>query len=753
MEPTTDPTSGSTEVLPEEREASSGRALDRRGYPGVPPAVADLWRGWGYAGGTQPEDVATALQGVTSIVNAMAGGDHYAVRLNGSVPTAGTDLKRRAVYITTAALADPRLTVLERLGVTTGMAAHEAGHGRITGPMSKAVERAYKRQPDVLPRAMRLSNIAEDERLERKTGEGWPAYAGLFPLTMWWVANRYPAGHVSRLPESKAEAVNFGLAAIRYRHLTTWSGDPKVQAERAWWLDWADRIAGTDKPTQHVRLIGEALDRMAGLPDVVAPPAPSVPEQPEGGSREADEDGDENNDNEPGWGEPGESEPKDDDEPEGDEPGGSGHDAEDAEDGEDADEDGDGDGRTDGPTEDGEAAGAGNADDDEDDDLGDSSDDGDDGDDDWEPGDGDGDYHHADEPTGPLGEPEDESGGIAYGDSGEDTDLRQPEGGEQDRDALTEPLPMEPNEAVANDDRDRDLTLGRTLAAQATIEARDKITVTHVDGDGVHTRGVTIIPVTGNGVQHALGTSPDVQGALRSAFTSRRTAHDARNVARSGRISGSRAYRVRAGFDTVFTRRDALSPDRLDVHLLIDASGSMNGREGLTYNPNRGRWEQGQKRLTLAATLVANIAEALDHLPFVRVHVWAHNTDGSAILWDVYDSRGGDLHRVRDIKTAGGNNDASVIRALGERILRERSPRERSLMVVMSDGAPCEPHPWVAGAVEAVREKGIGVISVAVTGGLTKTQEACYGVENVVPWENDWDKLGRGIARIMGRLA
>ena len=74
-------------------------------------------------------------------------------------------------------------------------------------------------------------------------------------------------------------------------------------------------------------------------------------------------------------------------------------------------------------------------------------------------------------------------------------------------------------------------------------------------------------------------------------------------------------------------------------------------------------------------------------------------------------------------------------------------------MVVLSDGAPCEDESWVRGAVERARSKGIGVVSVAVAGGLTRTQEQCYGPLNVVPWNNDWDRLGRDMAQIIGRLA
>lgn len=362
-------------------------------------------------------------------------------------------------------------------------------------------------------------------------------------------------------------------------------------------------------------------------------------------------------------------------------------------------------------------------------------------------------YHHGDEPvTSSEDEAEREPGeDLTYAPTGsEDWDASGqrtlPDSGdaEAERDALSDPLPAHATDAVTRDDRDRDMVMADAMT-RADRPQGETTRVTHYGGEGnspTEAHNVIVGTVRLETERASIATNPAVQGALRAAFTSRRTARDNRDVARSGRISGSRAYRVRAGFDNVFTRRDSLSPDRLDLHLLVDASGSMG----------TGAWG-GPKRVVLASQMAANITEALAHLPFVRVHVWAHNTVNGTTLWDVYDSRRGEkIGRLAGIRAAAANNDASAIAALSSRIVNERSARETSVMVVVSDGAPCEDEAWVRGAVENARKQKVGVMSVAITGGLTTTQESCYGAEWVVPWTGDWDALSRDIARMVGRL-
>ena len=650
------------------------------------------------------EDVQAVLRGSSAIVNAMAGGERYRVTLSGAISTAATDLKRRDVAITTAALRDERLSVLERLAITSGMAQHEAGHGRISVPMMDAVHAAFPGNV----RAHRLSNIVEDVRLEQRSDARWPAYRGTFALTLWWVANRHPVNGIDTLPQSRAEAVNFCVAAARYSAHTVWGTDPAVLAERGWWQAWSLRAAKHDEPAGHVAAIREALEHIEHLPDAIQTDEPGEPGEPGGEPGEPGEPGTEPNEKKsgectcgcstvdlaepvkPGCTDAGcqchagaakGTEP-------GDEPG------------EDGDEDGDGDGEQDGDEsdEDGEASN--------------------------EPGDG----------------------------AGNGGDEPQPEA-----DGLKEPLPLEIDEDLTDDERLNDALIAQGLKSAAERRGRDEIVVTHPvinqpDQDRSRERTAKVFPVGEPEPGTVKDTDPSVQAALRQAFTSRKTSHDNKSVAASGRISAGRLHRARTGVGNVFLRNEGISPDRLDLHFVVDASSSM-GVPTLTYN------EHGERipgtRMRAAQTLTANLVEALLRLPNVRQHVWSFRDSGhTTMLGDVLDTR---LHqpveRIRKIGAGGGTPTATAVRAIGERVIAERRPTERSIVVVLTDGQPSEPAEWVRAAVNTLSDKGVAVLAVAISNGLTDSLRQCYGADNVVVWHDDWRRLGRELGQALGRAA
>lgn len=685
-------------------QPSATQPLDRTLRPDVPDAVVRLWDGWDYNGGTDTQALTDALKGLTTVVNALTGGEQtYAVGL-ATQGVGQTDTRGRRTQITSAALLDARLTLDERLAVTTAIGMHEAGHARLSQPMGAAVKAHFGSWDS---RAHLLSNILDDVRLEARTVEDYPAFSGAFLLGAWWVSQRYPSGGILDTPITRGQAVSLGLAAVRYDPFTLWTPDPDVQTERRWWQDWAERGVRDDSPATHVAAVAEALAHIEHLPEDApgaGDPEPGEPGEPGEGTQ--------------GTPAPSAGKAEDDD----------GAEAEGAEaDAGQADADAEADAEADGAE--GDSAGTpGEADGDADADA--------DADGEGEAGaytrtdltdSGPADAAEAMGGDGPIG-----YGASDKGDYRPDAETPEPSA---ERNALDAPLPLHAEDAATNDDRNRDMAVSLKIAQTAQMESRTTVRVTHM-GEASRTVGIQPIDERGWGAGRAV-TDPSVQGALRAAFTARRTSHDDRNVARSGRISGSRAYRVRAGFDNVFTRRDALSPDRLDVHFLIDASGSM------------------AQRMRLANSMAANLTEALAYLPTVRVHVWGHNDAYGTVLYDLHDSRkGGDAAKeIGRLYSASANNDASAILAVTERILAERNSRERSILVVLSDGAPCEDEAWVMSAVQRARDKGIGVVSVAVAGGLTATQEACYGPMSVVPWTGDWDALGRGMAQIIGRLA
>lgn len=767
-------------------EASSLRPLDRSNRPAIPAAVADLWEGWGYHGdGSDPVQVKAALDGITNIVCALAG-DRYAVSLQDG-GTAWTDLSAKRAAITAAALRDGRLTLDEALAVTTAMAVHEGGHGRVSGPMTKAVEREWKGAYNSAEAQMahRLSNIIDDVRLEADTVARWSAYDGLFDIALWWVAQRYPTGRIERLPTSKAEAVNLCTAAVRYLHHTTWDeSNAALIAERAWWADWGQRAAQQQRPIDHVRAIREALARMADLPDYSEVPTPPLA-QPTDGSDDDEQDA-QDGQQQPQAGMPSPDSDEGDDEPQDaageaqddadaeDEADAAGADGDEAEDGEPLDAAGlpgqageqsadDADERADEQAEKQQASPTQSAD-------------GTPGDENASLSEDDGSSTEGDEVTYRINEDEGGDQSIEGADSSESDDQVYTQTDSPDnfrgtdtdsmgdneaadlyeRDALADPLPAHATDAVTRDDRDRDIDLSHGIGRIVTDDSGEMISVTHLGGSKgreddpneaqTHTVEVGVVRLTTD--RERISTSPAIQNALAAAFTSRKTSHDTREVGRSGRISGSRLHRIAYGSTSVYTRREGLSADRLDLHLLVDASGSMAGSDYTAYGG------KAKPRVVMAAQMAANITEALTRLGTARVHVWAHNTGHGTTLWDVFDSQRGDaLAQIAGITTDGANNDASAIAALTHKVVEGRKQREQSIIVVISDGAPCESEAWVRGAADEAREQGIGVVSVAISGGLSRTQEACYGADDVVAWTGDWDSLAERLAEIVGRLA
>lgn len=679
--------------------------------PVIPAAAAALWAGWGVEADGSNHSVGPALAGISTIVNALTrDAVPYRVALTPG-GTAATSITTREVLVTSAALLDRHLTPDARLAVTTGMALHEAGHVRHGSDHIRAVAARWPGDPV----AQRLSNILDDVRLEARLAREYPAYADCFPLTLWWVAGRFPAGRIAALPRTADEATNLVVAAVRYARYVSIAAP--VQGEARWWVEWADRYTRTDRPRDLIAGVEAGLARIAAL--VAA--APQQPQQP-GAS-----------------GQPGAPKPKrhpfraaaafaapadealcadcglpqsdpchgtDED---GDQPSAPGASSPSDEDGEDdADQQ--------------PGAGAGSPDED----GGDAAD--------QQPGDEAADEDH------------DLASGTGWSGTPDPSDVQDRPladvPGEDPVDALHEALPLHGVDAATSGERMTDAITGSNLNVTDVNVADEVVTGTLA---GVPFK-VRVTPLT-HGKSGTVETDREAVGALRGAFTSRRTAHDARGVARSGRLSGTRAYRVRAGYADVFTRRETVSPDRLDVHLLLDLSGSMTAGS---------RYRGGSDTLSRAITAGATLVEALSTIPTVRVRVWGHTTYGSGtIVYDALDTREpgrnnpGRLAGFRAVSHSG-NNDGQAIAAVAAIAKRERARTERTVILVLSDGQPCDPESWVQAAAGDARRNGALVISVALANGLSEMQNALYGVQNVVEYTGDWDALARDVARVIG---
>jgi cobalamin biosynthesis protein CobT len=186
------------------------------------------------------------------------------------------------------------------------------------------------------------------------------------------------------------------------------------------------------------------------------------------------------------------------------------------------------------------------------------------------------------------------------------------------------------------------------------------------------------------------------------------------------------------------------SPTKLNVHILVDASGSMSG-------------DRACRAQDMAGTLVA----AFRRIPTVRLEVWQHNAIGSTAVAYRVAAPGvaPKLDQMLD-HVGGGNADGFALEFVGKRALAVAKSDEKNLVIVISDGLPSvsghgatnrdliKHSAWVA---TELRRKGCDVMSVAIAGD-DEAHIQMYGKGNVVPFTNDWSALSRSFAAVFGKV-
>lgn len=254
---------------------------------------------------------------------------------------------------------------------------------------------------------------------------------------------------------------------------------------------------------------------------------------------------------------------------------------------------------------------------------------------------------------------------------------------------------------------------------------------------------------------------------------------DARNVWRS-EASGSRF---------IFKDKRAPSATRVRLVILVDASGSMGGRDAHV----EGR-DEAMSRREAAAVFAATLVKGLGTIPTVRVEVIQHDfgymtVDGNRVGYGRRDRKAAvntvNLRRAWEPGTpvafmnqmptwmpGGGNADGHAIEAVVRYLKASLLPGEVPMIMVLSDGEPAnvgKDPDWegfaalvgqasmrsvdMAGvalrsAVEAARTDGVHVLSVAIAG---RDQDEFYGAENIVRFDGNWVTLADQLATLVGR--
>jgi hypothetical protein len=234
--------------------------------------------------------------------------------------------------------------------------------------------------------------------------------------------------------------------------------------------------------------------------------------------------------------------------------------------------------------------------------------------------------------------------------------------------------------------------------------------------------------------------------AIQTVFSRTRLSHqtwESRQL--HGRLDTRNVWRNTAkGSVDIFRERHMPSPTKLDVHILVDASGSMYG-------------ERACRAQDMAGTLV----EAFKRIPTVRLHVWQHNA--MAGVTNVYRNFAPGLSPVglNNMLTnvGGGNADGFALDAIGQRGLSAKRPDTGTLVIIVSDGLPSVTGDGATGDIldhstlvtQNLVRKGVRVMGVAIAGDK-RAHERMYGEGNSVAFTGDWAKLSRDFAAVFGAM-
>jgi hypothetical protein len=253
---------------------------------------------------------------------------------------------------------------------------------------------------------------------------------------------------------------------------------------------------------------------------------------------------------------------------------------------------------------------------------------------------------------------------------------------------------------------------------------------------------------------------PTAVAAIRKAFTLAKTSRDAWQTAkREGRIDFRQAPRASRGAQDIFKRKTGQSTTRVKVSVLIDASGSMHGRNtGSIQHP----YDPAQKVQTTAAMAAAvfgaTIAEAIGRVPTVNLDVFQHSAGHGQLFLKWRWSKGtpaGVFNEALYSIGGGGNADGHALYAVTERMRKGLRRGERGIILMVSDGLPSIYASGGAGnagsaltdAVAYARKAGFEVIAVAIDG---SDQSAYYGEKGVIRFDGNWNTLGSALARHIG---
>ncbi len=718
------------------------------------------------------------------------------------IATAGTDHAGRNVMIGTRLLLDDRPVMTEgrRAAGLTGIALHETGHIEDSQPYGEAVKKAFPGNVKAYTlHNVGDDNRIERRQLERYPALRAALECAAYFMNEVVMEQIAETGMVAPFradlttAEGRMKVLKMG---VRYPHTVDWNGaDEALGFIRG----WADRMSADHTPKQHVALVQEALDWISDLPEAEEEPEPEPEESPEGDTESDDEstegegnddptegedesegdDSDESESGEPNDGEAGDAEGDDEDgdggEAEGDDESGD-SDTEGEGDGEESESDGEGesDGEAEGEGAESESEGEG-----EGESEGSSETDAegiDEGGDDAEGEGSDGEGTEGESESDPIGDTKGGSGSSdqpAEGDTEASGDVGSDEGTEGDLNEMPD-IPDCQNEAAHDSENDsvaddlvqthanarKDVsrmrrypgaTGGTVIVRETRFGGKAKV-MAELDefaalGEAVDESDANVKALVENQRDYsadmangfATKDNPNAHSALAAVIVSSRTQnHAPEPFARNGRLNRSRLSRVATGETRVFVKNTAASPQKIRVHILIDASGSM----GSGPNSNRAK----------AAQVGRDLAGALDKLPWAtgRIYGFADTFEDNFVtrIWQTGQKR--DAIDNFLYAPSGGTPLGYCMAYVCDDLLEEQKSGEKGVLIVVSDGEPSYSAgtQHVKNVTEYYRKRGIRVVSVAIEP-LDKAQRAMFG-NDYVTYTPNMTLFAKNLAKVIG---
>ncbi len=196
---------------------------------------------------------------------------------------------------------------------------------------------------------------------------------------------------------------------------------------------------------------------------------------------------------------------------------------------------------------------------------------------------------------------------------------------------------------------------------------------------------------------------------------------------RNGLLDTGKLAEARQGIPTVYTSIGKVTTDKVNLVLVIDESGSMDGR-----------------RAMLARDTAVLINEAVGNITNVNLNIYGYT---NKVYNEIYPYREGrkpyDKYEMGSIKGISGTPTAEAVRECVIRVRRES--KEKSIMLIISDGHANDGSDSVRRETLKAAANGFKVIGISISSNLDESELKQMYDEYIVM--NDISDLARDMGK------